>query len=121
VTDERASDGALIVVDVLNPYGHEDADALAESMARVVSPIAGLVERAQAQDVPVIYVNDNYGHWNSSSAELIDVALDGAHPELVEPLRPPADASFVVNSACSAARVAMTTFAEDPGGACLLP
>jgi nicotinamidase-related amidase len=48
--------------------------------------------------VPVIYVNDNYGHWNSSSAELVEVALDGGHPELVEPLRPPADASFVIKA-----------------------
>jgi nicotinamidase-related amidase len=89
---------ALIVVDVLNPYEHEDADALVKSMRGAVEPIAGLVARARDAGVPVVYVNDNYGHWNSSSAELLATALDGRHPELVEPLRPPDDASFVIKA-----------------------
>ena len=92
------ADRAVVVVDVLNPYLHEDADALAGSMAGAVGPIADLVERALHADVPVIYVNDNYGHWNSSSSQLVDVALDGRRPELVEPLRPPAEASFVIKA-----------------------
>jgi nicotinamidase-related amidase len=89
---------ALIVVDVLNPYDHEDADQLVESMATVVSNIAELVRRARDEDMPVIYVNDNYGHWNSSSDKLLRAALEGRHPELVEPLRPPEDASFVIKA-----------------------
>jgi nicotinamidase-related amidase len=90
---------ALVVIDVLNPYEHEDAERLVDSMARVVAQIAHLVQRARAEDVPVIYVNDNYGHWNSSSAQLLDIALkQGRHPELVEPLRPPQDASFVIKA-----------------------
>ena len=96
--DAQQSDRALVVIDVLNPYRHEDADALARSMADAVAPIAELVDRALGSDVPVIYVNDNYGHWNSSSSELVEVALDGRHPELVEPLRPPAEASFVIKA-----------------------
>jgi nicotinamidase-related amidase len=90
---------ALVVVDVLNAYDHEDADRLVESMARVVPQIVQLVQRARDEEVPVIYVNDNYGHWNSSSAQLVDIALnEGRHPELVEPLRPPEDASFVIKA-----------------------
>jgi nicotinamidase-related amidase len=89
---------ALIVVDVLNPYDHEDADELVESMAGVVPSIAELVRRARDEDTPVIYVNDNYGHWNSSSDQLLHAALEGRHPELVEPLRPPQDASFVIKA-----------------------
>ena len=89
---------ALIVVDVLNPYEHEDAKTLAKSMRAVVEPIAALLARAREDDVPIVYVNDNYGHWNSSSSELLETALDGHHPELVAPLRPPDDASFVIKA-----------------------
>jgi nicotinamidase-related amidase len=90
---------ALVVVDVLNSYDHEDGDRLAESMAAAVDPIALLLRRARDEERPIIYVNDNYGHWNSSSAQLLDVALrQGRHPELVEPLRPPAEASFVIKA-----------------------
>jgi nicotinamidase-related amidase len=89
---------ALVVVDVLNPYDHEDADPLARSMADVVAQVAELVRRARDDGHPVIYVNDNYGHWNSSSGELLEAALQGRHPELVEPLRPPRDVSFVIKA-----------------------
>jgi nicotinamidase-related amidase len=98
MSDQSTSRAVLIVVDVLNPYHHEDADTLVQSMRGVVDPIATLVGRARDEDVPVVYVNDNYGHWNSSSAELLETALDGHHPELVEPLRPPDDASFVIKA-----------------------
>jgi nicotinamidase-related amidase len=89
---------ALVVVDVLNPYEHEDADTLVASMRDAVQPISGLVRRAREDDVAVVYVNDNYGHWNSSSGELVETALAGRHPDLVEPLRPPEDASFVIKA-----------------------
>jgi len=68
-------------------------------MGPAVPQIAQLVGRARDEQVPVIYVNNNYGHWNSSSAELLEIALKhGRHPELVEPLRPPPDASFVIKA-----------------------
>ena len=95
---QDAPNTALIVVDVLNPYEHEDADELVESMSDVVPNIAELISRARDEQRHVIYVNDNYGHWNSSSDKLLRAGLDGRHPELVEPLRPPEDASFVIKA-----------------------
>ena len=89
---------ALIVVDALNPFDHDDADALAESVAGTVEPIASLVAEARERDLPVVYVNDNYGDWNSSPSELAERGLEGAHPELVEPLLPPDDALFVIKA-----------------------
>jgi nicotinamidase-related amidase len=98
VPDASTIQTALVVVDVLNPYDHEDADALVENMAPAVEPIAELVRRAREREVPVVYVNDNYGHWNSSSDKLVQAAMDGRHPELVEPIRPPRNASFVIKA-----------------------
>ena len=89
---------ALIVVDMLNPYDHDDADRLVESVERVVEPIARLIERAGEGDVELIYVNDNYGDWNSSQEELARAALDGRRGDLVEPLTPPGDADFVIKA-----------------------
>src|SRR5690606_17199897 len=58
-------------------------------------------------EVPVIYVNDNFGDWNSSAEELAERARAGAHPELVEPVLPPEGASFVIKARHS-------TFYETP-------
>jgi nicotinamidase-related amidase len=89
---------AVCVVDMLNPYDHEDAELLTANVESVIEPIAGLVERARREDAEVIYVNDNYGDWNSSHEELAERALNGTRPDLVEPLLPPDGASFVIKA-----------------------
>lgn len=89
---------ALVVIDMLTTYDFPDAEKLVPSAEKVVPNISSLIARAQDEDVPVIYVNDNYGDWNSSADELLQAGLDGEHPELVEPLRPPEDASFVIKA-----------------------
>jgi nicotinamidase-related amidase len=93
-----AKKSAVIVVDMLNPYDHEDADRLVASVEGVIEPIAALVERAAEQGVEIIYVNDNYGDWNSSQEELAEAALNGRRPDLVEPVLPPDDADFVIKA-----------------------
>jgi nicotinamidase-related amidase len=89
---------ALVVIDMLNAYDFEDADGLARSAADAVPNICHLLDRAAGEDVPVIYVNDNYGDWNSSAEELVQAGMEGEHPELVDPLRPRDGAAFVIKA-----------------------
>jgi nicotinamidase-related amidase len=94
----RGDRTALLVVDMLNPYDHEDADKLAQSVAAVVPQVSRLIERARDVDVPVVWVNDNYGDWNSSAAELSRQALEGTRPDLVEPVLPGEHDPFVLKT-----------------------
>jgi nicotinamidase-related amidase len=89
---------AVCVIDMLNSYDHEDADRLTPNVEEAVEPIAGLVRRAVDAGVEIIYVNDNYGDWNSSQEEPAERAMAGRRPDLVEPLPPPGDAAFVVKA-----------------------
>lgn len=89
---------ALIVIDMINTYDHKDADLLLPSVTSVVPVLTGLLERARQKDVPVIYVNDNFGEWRSHHGELLEHALAGPHAELVEPLRPDRSSLFVVKA-----------------------
>jgi nicotinamidase-related amidase len=89
---------ALIVVDMLNSYEHDDADQLTRSVEDIVEPLADLIARADDEGVEIIYVNDNYGDWNSSQEELAHQAMNGARPDLVEPLLPPDGADFVIKA-----------------------
>ena len=89
---------ALLVVDMLNAYEHDDADRLARSVRVAVPRMVELLERAREEDVPVVYVNDNYGDWNSSSEELAATAMNGRYPDLVEPLLPREDDAFVIKA-----------------------
>jgi len=86
---------ALLVIDMLNPYDHEDADVLAASAADAVEPLSRLVARAHETEVDVIYVNDNLGDFAATRDDLVRRALDGRRPELVEPIVPPDDCAFL--------------------------
>ena len=83
---------------MLNSYEHADAEQLTESVESVVGPLSDLIARADRAGVELIYVNDNYGDWNSSQEELARRAMDGARPDLVEPLLPPDSADFVIKA-----------------------
>jgi nicotinamidase-related amidase len=83
-----SSKTALLVVDMLNAYDHEDADKLTSSVEDALPAIRKLLERARDEGVDVIWVNDNYGDWNSSQRALVESALEGKRPDLVEPIAP---------------------------------
>ena len=87
---------ALVVIDMINPYDHGDADRLMTSVEESLPAMVGLIDRADSEGVPVVYVNDNFGSWRSNRDELLAEALRGARADLVEPIRPRADSLFVV-------------------------
>ena len=70
---------------MLNPYEHDDADQLTQSVETIVDPLRELIGRAAKGDTEVIYVNDNYGDWKHARVDLAERAMNGARPELVEP------------------------------------
>ena len=90
--------GALLVIDMLNPYEHEDADVLMESVADIVSPLSRVIERAGTEGIMTVYVNDNHGDWSAARRELVAQALRGAGAPLVEPIVPPEATPFVVKA-----------------------
>ncbi|MFL6113896.1 MAG: cysteine hydrolase family protein [Catenulispora sp.] len=92
------SEIALIVIDMISAYDHEDAEALVPSARAAVPAIRRLIDRAGRAGADVIYVNDNLGRWHSNRDELFENALHGPHPDLVEPLRPDEKSLFVVKA-----------------------
>ena len=87
---------ALIVIDMLNPYDHEDADRLTASVQRVLAPLQRLIHEARTRGIDTVYVNDNHGDWSAGRSELVQRALAGAAPQLIEPMAPPPELPFVV-------------------------
>jgi nicotinamidase-related amidase len=89
---------AVVVIDMLNPYDHEDADDLLPAVRESLPAMCEVRDRARAADVPIVYVNDNHGDWSACRPELVERALRGRAPELVEPIAPPPDVGFVVKA-----------------------
>jgi nicotinamidase-related amidase len=87
---------ALLVVDMLNPYDHEDADTLAASVRETLPNMVALRDRGRETDgVLLVYANDNYEQWHASRDDLVRDALDGAYPDLIKPIVPPSDVPFL--------------------------
>jgi nicotinamidase-related amidase len=89
---------ALIVIDMINAYDFPDAEKVVASAERTLPAIEQLIAEAPDRDMPVIYVNDNFGHWRSNRDELVEEALRGKARRLVEPIRPDDDSLFVVKA-----------------------
>ncbi|WP_308461532.1 cysteine hydrolase family protein [Sphingomonas citricola] len=70
---------ALLIIDMLNRFDFDDARPLVEAAHRATGALARRRDEARAADVPVIYVNDNYGQWQSTPEQLID-QLIGDNP-----------------------------------------
>ncbi|MER6529992.1 isochorismatase family cysteine hydrolase [Streptomyces sp. NPDC001508] len=94
----KAAGCALIVIDMINTYDHEDAELLVPSTRRVVPVLADLIGRARAAQVPVVYANDNFGLWRSHHGELLESALSRPYADLIEPIRPDDESLFVVKA-----------------------
>ncbi len=89
---------ALIVIDMLNPYEHDDAEPLMESVSHALPNLQELIEHAERADLLTVYVNDNHGDWAAGREKLIKRARAGAAPTLIDPIAPPEGTAFVVKA-----------------------
>jgi nicotinamidase-related amidase len=81
---------ALLLIDVVNHFEFPDGKALLRNALPLVTPLQRLKKLARSADVPVIYVNDNFGQWRSDASKLVAYCLRGrcAGRRFVEAIRP---------------------------------
>jgi nicotinamidase-related amidase len=92
------SDVVLLLIDVVNDLEFEVGPQLLRHAVPMAERIADLKRRAKAAGIPAVYVNDNFGRWQSDLSKLIEHCLeDGVLGEpVVRRLRPEADDYFVL-------------------------
>jgi nicotinamidase-related amidase len=79
---------ALLVVDVINRFEHEDAGALLASFRARLDGMADALEESRCEGRPVVYLNDANGIWDGDSRARVEAALDGHGADVVERLAP---------------------------------
>ena len=85
------------MIDVINDFDFPEGEQLLQLAIPVGKNIAGLTHRARAAGIPVIYVNDNFGRWQSDFKKIVDHALtEGRGKQFVEMLLPEDDDYFVL-------------------------
>lgn len=89
---------ALLLVDVINDFDFPEASGLLALAKDAVERIEALRTRAHSQQVPVIYVNDNFGDWRSDFRATVARCGDPSRPgaPLVRRLAPQLEDYFVL-------------------------
>lgn len=89
---------ALLIIDMLNRMDFEGAEPLRARAEAVSHSIAGLRDEAERLEVPIVYVNDNFGQWHSERARLVEhcVGEDSPTAGIVERVAPRQNDFFVI-------------------------
>ena len=66
----------LILIDLINDFEFDGADQMFKNTLAIAQPIARLKKNAKAAGIPVIYVNDNFGKWQSDFRKLVGHCLE---------------------------------------------
>jgi nicotinamidase-related amidase len=66
----------LILIDLINDFEFDGADQMFKNTLAIAQPIARLKKNAKAAGIPVIYVNDNFGKWQSDFRKLVDHCVE---------------------------------------------
>jgi nicotinamidase-related amidase len=100
VLDEasRRSRAVLLLVDVVNRLDFPGSARLVRDGLRMARRLRRLAERFRASDLPVIYVNDNFGRWRSDWRKVLEACLapDSPGREVVQQLVPREGDYFVL-------------------------
>ena len=82
----------MLIVDMIADFEFEDGDRLFEKALPIAQNIARIRSRAHQADIPVIYVNDNYGLWKNNFEGTLAAAEKSAKgKQIVELIRPGKD------------------------------
>lgn len=89
---------ALLIIDMINDLDFEGGEQLAPPAIAAADRIRALRDRSDAADVPVIYVNDNFGRWHAERSSIVDhCRREGSRgAALINALRPRERDYFVV-------------------------
>jgi nicotinamidase-related amidase len=95
---------ALLLIDVINDLAFDGGEDLLQQAQPMAEAIAALKRRAKAANIPVIYVNDNFGHWRSDFPTIVEYCMRPGVPgrETTALLRPEEDDYFVIKPRHSA-------------------
>jgi nicotinamidase-related amidase len=92
------SDAALLLIDVINDFDFPEGDELLRLALPVGKNIAALKKRTKDAGIPTIYVNDNFGRWQSDFKKIVAHCsrAEAKGKEFVKLLLPEEDDYFVL-------------------------
>jgi nicotinamidase-related amidase len=93
----------LLLIDVINDFAFPESDQLLRNAIPAARSLSKLKARAKKENVPVVYVNDNFGRWRSDFKSHVHHCLNEGvvGKPIVELLKPDSEDYFVLKPAHS--------------------
>ena len=88
----------LAIIDMINEFAFDGAERLLPAAMGAAERIVALKRRLKGAGVPTIYINDNFGKWQSDFRKLVKRCLEPSCPgkAIVEMIGPGEDDYFVL-------------------------
>jgi nicotinamidase-related amidase len=88
----------LLIIDMINSMAFEGAKTIRANADASADVILKLRQEADRLKTPVIYVNDNYGHWHSDKSRLVAAFSEEGCPgrEMVKRIAPRENDYFII-------------------------
>lgn len=95
---KKKNSTALLIIDMINTLDFPEGKALLKNALPVAENIRKLKAKLKKKNVPVIYLNDHYGHWRDDWKAVYDYCTDEKFigKKLSEILRPDEDDYFLL-------------------------
>jgi len=100
----ESSPVALLLIDVINDMTFDGSEALVAQAVPMARRLLALKQRARRAGIPAIYINDNFGRWQSDFRKIVEHCLEDGVPgeEVARILQPDEDDYFVLKPKHSA-------------------
>ena len=97
-------DVALLIIDAINDLEFPGGERVLPWAEKMVDRLRPAADAARGAGVPVVYANDNFGHWRSNFGDVFDhCTRDGARGAgLSRAMRPARDDFFILKPKHSA-------------------
>ncbi|MCR6111923.1 cysteine hydrolase [Bacillus sp. A301a_S52] len=94
---------ALLFVDMISDFSFEDGERLFPHTLKAAKKMAKLKTRAKELNIPILYVNDNYGRWQSDFPGIVEEMKQSEQgKKILHLLQPDDDDYFILKPQYSA-------------------
>lgn len=87
---------ALLIVDIINKMDFEGAKNLLAETRPILTPLVELKHICKSYNIPIIYVNDNFGLWQENVDQIVEECRGGLGDSFVQALHPQQDDYFII-------------------------
>lgn len=87
---------ALLLIDMMNHMEFEGGEDLLKNTLPMIDRLVALKKRVKEENIPVIYVNDNFDHWQDNTDAVVEECLNSKGKPVVEKIRPADDDYFII-------------------------